>query len=244
MAGWWGVLRPGRAVGRADARPTAIDSHGGNVQTEMLHGDVIIGTSVYHEFDRELSAASDADLYGYQVDGRRWLVDDDGCVSREDGNQQSAGRLHQQRHINGRADADVRRDVLRALLLDSLMPLTVDAWVSDGVVTLTGTVGTEPERKDAIVLAGSVPGVVGVLDELARRPRPCADDEATREAVTAALAGAGVADLADLTVEACGWGSVVLSGSVQSRSDHDLAIAIAWSVADVQCVEDCIQVES
>src|SRR6266540_5604348 len=38
-----------------------------------------------------------------------------------------------------RADAELRGDVLRALMLDSLVPNTVDAKVEDGFVTLTGT---------------------------------------------------------------------------------------------------------
>src|SRR5262249_26291750 len=159
---------------------------------------------------------------GFVTDGLNWLVDE-GCAGSNDGNQQFADRLHQQRDITSRPDADVRSEVLRALLLDSLVPLGVDAQVSAGVVTLTGTVGSERERKDAMYLAGCVPGVIGVMDELARRSWPHADHEATREAVAAALACTAIADVADLTVDVSGWGTVVLSGAVQSRSDHDLA---------------------
>jgi osmotically-inducible protein OsmY len=143
-----------------------------------------------------------------------------------------------------RDDAEVRRDVLRALVLDSLVPLSVNAWVSDGVVTLTGTVSSDHERKDAIYLVGRVPGVVGVLDELAPVPRSSADDEAIGDAVASALDGTAIAEVAELTVSSAGWGAVVLSGAVQSRSDHDLAVATAWSVPDVQAVDDCIRVES
>jgi len=60
----------------------------------------------------------------------------------------------------------------------------------------------------------------------------------------AALACTSIADVADLTVGTAGWDTVVLSGAVQSRSDHDLAIATALSVADVEAVEDRIQIES
>jgi hypothetical protein len=38
-----------------------------------------------------------------------------------------------------RDDADLRGDVLQALMLDRLVPLTVDAKVRAGIVTLTGT---------------------------------------------------------------------------------------------------------
>jgi osmotically-inducible protein OsmY len=59
-----------------------------------------------------------------------------------------------------------------------------------------------------------------------------------------ATESSGKSDIAELTVGSAGWGTVVLSGAVQSRSDHDLAIATAWSVSDVQAVEDCVDVES
>jgi osmotically-inducible protein OsmY len=41
-----------------------------------------------------------------------------------------------------RGDVDLRGDVLETLMLDSLVPLRVDAKVRDGVVTLTGTAQT------------------------------------------------------------------------------------------------------
>jgi hypothetical protein len=152
--------------------------------TEMLHGDVIAGTSIYDHLDHEFGEASDILLSGYPTRGRHWLADDDGSTWDVDDNQQFADqRRRRQRSRTARPDADVRRDVLRTLVLDSLVPLTVDAQVSDGVVTLTGTVGTP------------------------------------------------------------GWGTVALSGAVQSRSNHDLAIATALSVAGIEAVDDCIQVE-
>jgi osmotically-inducible protein OsmY len=39
-----------------------------------------------------------------------------------------------------REDAELRGDVLQALMLDSLVPKTVDAKVDDGFVTLSGSV--------------------------------------------------------------------------------------------------------
>lgn len=69
-----------------------------------------------------------------------------------------------------RDDADLRRDVLRALMLDSLVPLTVDAQVRDGIVTLTGTVGWHGERDDALLLAAGVRGLLGILDEITLVP--------------------------------------------------------------------------
>jgi osmotically-inducible protein OsmY len=38
-----------------------------------------------------------------------------------------------------REDAEIRGDVLQALMLDALVPTIIDAMVKDGIVTLTGT---------------------------------------------------------------------------------------------------------
>jgi osmotically-inducible protein OsmY len=48
-----------------------------------------------------------------------------------------------------RADAELRGDVLQALMLDSLVPKTVDAKATDGLVTLTGTVNWQYQRDEA-----------------------------------------------------------------------------------------------
>ena len=69
-------------------------------------------------------------------------------------------------------DVDVQRHVLRALLLDTRVPLTVDAHVHDGIVTLSGLVASEWERGHARSSASSVPGVLGIADHLSVLPRP------------------------------------------------------------------------
>src|SRR4051794_4481816 len=61
-----------------------------------------------------------------------------------------------------REDADLRGDVLQALMLDSLVPTTIDAKVHDGVVTLTGTVDRQYERDEAEFIAGNLLGVVAI----------------------------------------------------------------------------------
>jgi hypothetical protein len=68
-------------------------------------------------------------------------------------------------------DADAQRRVLRALLLDTRVPLTVDARVHDGIVTLTGLVASEWERGHARSSVSSVPGVLGIADHLSVLPR-------------------------------------------------------------------------
>jgi len=65
-----------------------------------------------------------------------------------------------------RADADLRGDVLQALMLDSLVPKTVDAKVEDGFVTLKGTANRQYERDEAEFVASNVVGALDVFDEI------------------------------------------------------------------------------
>jgi|ERR1700733_8122403 osmotically-inducible protein OsmY len=140
-------------------------------------------------------------------------------------------------------DADLHRQVLRALLLDTRVPLTVDARVRDGIVTLSGLVASEWERGHARSSTSCVSGVLGITDHLSVLPRSGTGGQSIGKAVEAALARTAIADLGELTVDTPSTGTVALSGAVTSRSDHDLAVATAWSVTEVEAVHDCIQVE-
>jgi len=76
-----------------------------------------------------------------------------------------------------RDDAELRGDVLQALMLDSIVPSTIDAKVDDGMVTLTGTANWQFERDEAEFVAANVLGVVSVDDEIDLVPRsPTAGD--------------------------------------------------------------------
>src|SRR6266550_2334623 len=76
-----------------------------------------------------------------------------------------------------RADADVRGDVLQALMLDGLVPKTVDAKVEDGFVTLTGTANYQYQRDEAEFVASNIVGALDVVDEIELKyPTPDAGD--------------------------------------------------------------------
>src|SRR6266446_544628 len=65
-----------------------------------------------------------------------------------------------------RADAELRGDVLQALMLDSIVPKTVDAKVEDGFVTLTGTADWQYQRDEAELVASNIVGALDVFDEI------------------------------------------------------------------------------
>lgn len=205
------------------------------METERLHGDVIAGISAYHELDHELVTA-DTEVPDC------WLTDDLASSSAGDDHELTGDQVDRLLQVARRPDADVQRDVLRALLLEGLVPLTVDARVAGGIVTLAGTICWEQECEDARHAVRCVPGVLGINDYLVRLPRPDTA-EAAKEEVVAALARTGFADVAELTVDEPCPGTLVLSGVVRTCRDHDLAIATAWSVVDAGVVDDCIDLE-
>jgi osmotically-inducible protein OsmY len=139
-----------------------------------------------------------------------------------------------------RADADLRGDVLQALLLDSLIPTTVDAKVEDGYVTLSGAVDWQYQRDEATFAAGNIVGVTGVDNEIL-----VGGVGRTVSGVSDAIQKAFKRDAkidADNLMVAASNGTVTLSGSVRSWSEHDAALAAAWAGPGVTTVNDRLTV--
>jgi osmotically-inducible protein OsmY len=61
-----------------------------------------------------------------------------------------------------RDDEDLRGDVLEALMLDSSVPMTVNAQARDGLVILTGTAQWHYQREAAEFRTANVPAVAGI----------------------------------------------------------------------------------
>jgi osmotically-inducible protein OsmY len=139
-----------------------------------------------------------------------------------------------------RADADLRGDVLQALLLDSLIPTTVDAKVEDGYVTLSGTVDWQYQRDEATFVAGNILGVTGVDNEIL-----VGGAGRTISGVSDGIQKAFKRDAkidADNLIVAASDGTVTVSGSVRSWSEHDAAVAAAWAAPGVTTVNDRLTV--
>jgi osmotically-inducible protein OsmY len=140
-----------------------------------------------------------------------------------------------------RDDADLRGDVLQALMLDSLVPMTVDAKVRDGFVTLTGTADWQYQRDEAELLTASVPGVAGIDDDITLTSAP--DGRDIMNDISAAFRRNARLDADELSVDTPSYGTVILAGAVNSWAEHDEAVAAAWSAPGVTEVDDRILVE-
>ncbi len=135
-----------------------------------------------------------------------------------------------------REDAELRGDVLQALMLDGLVPSTVDAKVEDGFVTLTGTADWQYERDEAEFVASNIVGALDIIDEIElNRPTPDAGD--VQESIKKAFKRNAKIDADDLYVSTEN-GTVTINGAVSSWAEHDEAIDAAWAAPGVTSVHD------
>ena len=140
-----------------------------------------------------------------------------------------------------REDADLRGDVLQALMLDSGVPMTVDAKVRDGFVTLTGTADWQYQRNEAEFLTASMPGVFGIENDITLISTPDGSD--IKNDISNAFRRSARLDADELSVDTTSYGTVILAGAVSSWAEHDEAVAAAWSAPGVTEVDDRILVE-
>ncbi len=139
-----------------------------------------------------------------------------------------------------RADADIRGDVLQALMLDAWVPVSVDATVSGGIVTLDGAVEHQYQRDEAVHVTGSVPGVVAVENEIELIPS-MPDVQDVQHSIKKALERNAKVEAKNLDV-ATSPGTVTLTGNVHSVYERDAAVAAAWAAPGVRHVDDQLNV--
>ena len=139
-----------------------------------------------------------------------------------------------------RADAELRGDVLQALMLDSLVPKTVDAKVEDGFVTLMGTANWQYQRDEADFVASNIVGTLDVFDEIELN-YPTPDRGVVKESIKKAFKRNAALDAKDLQVSTDN-GSVTVKGTVSSWAEHDEAIDAAWAAPGVTSVNDDLTV--
>jgi osmotically-inducible protein OsmY len=137
-----------------------------------------------------------------------------------------------------RNDAELRRDVLQALMLNSVVPRTVDVKVSDGIVKLTGTVNFQFQRSEAESVAGNVAEVLGLEDEIRLVP-PGPTTHDVEHSIKKAMERSAKLDSENVEVSSEN-GTITLRGTVSSWADHDAAVNAAWAAPGVSRVKDHI----
>jgi osmotically-inducible protein OsmY len=96
---------------------------------------------------------------------------------------------------------------------------------------LPGTAGWQYQCSEAELVCASVPGVLGIEDEITLASAP--GDGDIQMAISAAFARSAGLGANCLSVDIPADGMVVLSGAVSSWAEHDEAIATAWSAPGI-----------
>jgi len=137
-------------------------------------------------------------------------------------------------------DPEIARDVVQNLVNHIFLPADkVKVTVSNGWVTLDGTLDWQYQRKLAENGAKSIKGVMGITNNILLKPRVSTSDVKTK--IEEALERNAGVDARSVRVEADGT-TVKLSGSVRSWVEKDEAEQAAWSAPGVTDVDNRIEI--
>ncbi|HET9368993.1 MAG TPA: BON domain-containing protein [Vicinamibacterales bacterium] len=138
-----------------------------------------------------------------------------------------------------RTDADIARAALEALTWHAEVPPQVSVVVSDGVVTLIGTVEWNYQKDAAARVLRYLKGVRNVVNDITVRPHVNVAD--VRAKIEAALKRSAEVDARRINV-AIHDSVVTLTGNVHSWAERFEARQAAWAAPGVRTVEDRITV--
>ncbi len=139
-----------------------------------------------------------------------------------------------------RSDSSIAEAVANALAWDSAVPIgVVKASVSDGWVTITGTVEWQYQRSAAEAAVRRLHGVKGVSNALMLKPQLRPADIKTK--IEHAFKRSAEVEAARVHVNAID-GEVVLTGTVKSLAERDEAERAAWAAPGVKHVDDRLTV--
>jgi osmotically-inducible protein OsmY len=142
-----------------------------------------------------------------------------------------------------RTDTEIAQAVRRALEWNVMVPhARIESTVSNGWVTLEGTVDTWAEREDAERAVQNLVGVHGVTDKMTVVAAKPALPERVREAIEDALERRAEREAQRIAVQVTPTGVVTLTGRVRSWGEKRAALAAARFAPGVRSVEDRLEI--
>jgi len=138
-----------------------------------------------------------------------------------------------------RTDADIARAALNLLQWNLMVPDTVKVQVTDGWLTLKGTVEWQYQKEEAERAVRSLTGVKTIVNEITVTPKVSA--VGVKSKIEDAFKRSAEIDAGHIQVEAIG-SAVTLRGNVRSWVEREEAERVAWGAPGVTNVNDLITV--
>jgi osmotically-inducible protein OsmY len=139
-----------------------------------------------------------------------------------------------------RTDSEIAQAAVQTLAWNSVIPKdSVSITVSDGMLTLSGTVDWQYQKDAAARAMRNLTGVRGVINSLAIKSGARIDDVRTR--IQEAFKRSAEIDARRVSVNVMD-GKVTLSGNVHSLAEREEARRAAWAAPGVTAVEDRLAV--
>lgn len=135
-----------------------------------------------------------------------------------------------------RTDTEIAQAAVTALKSNTMVPAGgVTVTVSDGWITLKGSVEWQYQKDAALKCVRDLFGVKGVSNVIALEPRVKPTD--VRDKIEAAFKRSAEVDARRINVNATD-GKVILSGNVRSYAERQEAERAAWAAPGVTQVDD------
>jgi osmotically-inducible protein OsmY len=142
------------------------------------------------------------------------------------------------------SDEQVSRAVLMEFAYADIVPTdNIVVAVSDGIVSLDGTVSTLVARQQAEEIAATISGVQSINNRIEVLTQDVPPDVLIAE-VSAALAQNAATDSYEIDVAATIAGSVTLTGTVESWAEKSLAETVTATVSGVRAVDNQLTVDT
>jgi osmotically-inducible protein OsmY len=138
-------------------------------------------------------------------------------------------------------DTELAKEIVRALdALTRVRGDQIQVSVKDGIVTLRGEVDWQFQRQVIVDAVRSVRGVRGVVTEITVK-QPVLPGEEIRKGIEDALIRSAELDAQRIHVDVRD-GEVILTGTVRSHAERQIAEAAAWRSRGVRAVTNRIEV--
>lgn len=138
------------------------------------------------------------------------------------------------------ADTDIAKAAISHLEWNYSVPNSVKVKVSNGWISLEGTVEAQYQRNEAERALRSLKGVKGILNEITVKPKVSV--AVVKTSISDAFKRSAAIEASNIQVEISTTGKVTLRGHVRNWAERAEAQRTAWSAPGVTNVDDMLTI--